>query len=309
MSNFTPFAAAVHARLTELAKQELHTTVTGDELWDTYLKSFPLGTDPIFKVATTHTCTCCKQFIRGMGTVVAIQDGKLTSIWDIKGLETPYKEVASAMHKLVISHPVTDLYRPTEPAYGAESTKKLMEDGTVHRFNHFYGKVAKRHLSPTPDKARGDYRTTVQVFQRGLEELKTSAIAQVLELIESNAIYRGAEHKQVVLSFRTMKETYLTLSESERNIFLWQFASYPAARFRNTVIGTLVQDLSEGVALDRAVASFEAKVAPTNYKRTTALITPSMIKAAMQTLKSLDLEAVVVRGGVEGQACSVGVGR
>ena len=295
MSNFTPFAAAVHARLTELAKQELHTTVTGDELWDTYLKSFPLGTDPIFKVATTHTCTCCRQFIKGMGTVVAIQDGKLTSIWDIKGLETPYKEVASAMHRLVISHPITDLYRPTEPAYGAETSKKLMEDGTVHRFNHFYGKVNNRHLSATPDKAKGDYRTTVQVFQRGLEELKTSALNQVLALIEDNLLYRGAEHRQAVHVFRTMKEAYLSMPQEDRNAFLWQTATQPVSRFRNTVIGTLVQDLSEGVELDRAVASFEQKVAPTNYKRTTALITPSMIKAAMQTLKSLDLEHAVER--------------
>ena len=157
MSNFAPFAQAVHARLTDLSKQELFTTVTGDALWETYLASFPEGTDPIYKTHTEHTCNCCRQFIRGMGNVVAIIDGKLASVWDIKGLETPYKEVAAAMHQLVGSHPITDLYRPTEPAYGAESTKKLLEDGAVHRFNHFYGKVAKRHQSPTPDKARGDF--------------------------------------------------------------------------------------------------------------------------------------------------------
>ena len=295
MSNFAPFAQAVHARLTELSKQEMFTTVPGDALWETYLASFPPGTDPIYKTHTEHTCTCCRQFVKGMGTVVAIQDGKLTSIWDIKGLETPYKEVASAMHALVISHPITDLYRPTEPAYGAESTKKLMEDGSVHRFNHFYGKVKRRHLSPTPDKAKGDYRTTVQVLQRGLDELKTSALAQVLELIETNALYRGAEHKAAVTAFAAMRGKYLSTPQGERNTFLWENATSPAARFRNTVIGTLVQDLSEGVELERAVASFELKVAPTNYKRTTALITPSMIKAAMATLKSLDLEHAVER--------------
>lgn len=295
MSNFAPFAQAVHARLTDLSKQELFTTVTGDALWETYLASFPEGTDPIYKTHTEHTCNCCRQFIRGMGNVVAIIDGKLASVWDIKGLETPYKEVAAAMHQLVGSHPITDLYRPTEPAYGAESTKKLLEDGAVHRFNHFYGKVAKRHQSPTPDKARGDFRTTVQVFQRGLEELSSAAVNQVLALIEDNLLYRGAEHKQSVLAFSSMKEKYLTLSEAERNTFLWQFATSPAARFRNTVIGTLVQDLSEGVDIARAVASFESKVAPTNYKRTTALITQPMIKAAMATIKSLDLEHAVER--------------
>ena len=295
MSDFKPFAAAVHARLTELSKQELFNTVTGDVLWETYLASFPPGTDPIYKTHTEHTCTCCKQFIRGMGTVVAVNDGKLTSIWDIKGLETPYKEVAAAMHRLVVSHPITDLYRPTEPAYGAESTKKLMEDGSVHRFNHFYGKVDKRHLSPTSDKAKGDYKTTVQLLQRGLDELKTSALSQVLELIETNTLYRGAEHKLAVTAFAAMQGKYLSTPQSERNTFLWDNAGSPASRFRNTVIGTLVQDLSEGVELEHAVASFESKVAPTNYKRTTALITPSMVKAAMATLKELELEHAVER--------------
>jgi hypothetical protein len=295
MSNFKPFAQAVHARLTDLSKQELFTTVSGDILWETYLAAFPPGTDPIFKVATTHTCTCCKQFIRGMGTVVAIVDGKLTSIWDVSGLETPYKEVAAAMHALVTTSPITDLFRPTELAYGAESTRKLMEDGSVHRFNHFYGKVAKRHISPTPDKAKGDYRTTAQVFERGLVELKTEALAQVIELIESNALYRGTEHKTSVTAFAALRSKYLSTPQSKRNTFLWENATSPAARFRNTVIGTLVQDLSEGVELDRAVASFESKVAPTNYKRTTALITPSMVRAAMQALKDLDLELAVER--------------
>lgn len=32
MSNFAPFAQAVHARLTDLSKQELFTTVPGDGL-------------------------------------------------------------------------------------------------------------------------------------------------------------------------------------------------------------------------------------------------------------------------------------
>ena len=52
------------------------------------------------------------------------------------------------------------------------------------------------------------------------------------------------------------------------------------ARFRNTVIGTLVQDLSAGVDLEVAVKSYETKVAPQNYKRPTALITKAMVESA-----------------------------
>ena len=57
-----------------------------------------------------------------------------------------------------------------------------------------------------------------------------------------------------------------------------------AGRIRNTAIGTLLTDLSDGTPLEIAVKAFEAKVAPTNYKRTTALITPGMVKEAMKTI-------------------------
>ena len=41
-------------------------------------------------------------------------------------------------------------------------------DGETHRFFHFWGDVTSKHFSFTPDRARGDINTTVQVFERGL---------------------------------------------------------------------------------------------------------------------------------------------
>lgn len=47
--------------------------------------------------------------------------------------------------------------------------------------------------------------------------------------------------------------------------------------------------------LEAAVRSFETKVAPTNYKRTTALITPRMVQDAMKTIGELGLEPALQR--------------
>ena len=79
MSEFKPFASLVHSKFVELSKQELYVTVDGDLLWEKYLQSFPEGTNPIFKTRTEHDCSCCKNFIRNIGTVVAVIDGKLQS--------------------------------------------------------------------------------------------------------------------------------------------------------------------------------------------------------------------------------------
>ena len=71
MYNFSTFKQAVTAQFALMEKGMLLTTkVSKDELWDTYLGSFPEGSNPIFRERTEHDCSCCKQFIRTMGDVV-----------------------------------------------------------------------------------------------------------------------------------------------------------------------------------------------------------------------------------------------
>lgn len=139
MSNFKPFGKAVNARYMVLAKHELFTS-DGDHLniWDAYLKAFPLGTDPIYKVATEHTCSCCRHFIRTLGSVVAIIDGKVETVWGgLTGLEYPYDVVAKAMDEFVKAQPIASLFRSKENRYGAERTLQDLGEGKVQAWNHF----------------------------------------------------------------------------------------------------------------------------------------------------------------------------
>ena len=80
---FRQFKEAVDLQFQWMSQYPLYTTsVEKDELWATYLSSFPEGTNPIFRKRTEHDCSCCRQFIRAVGNVVAIVEGKLVSIWD-----------------------------------------------------------------------------------------------------------------------------------------------------------------------------------------------------------------------------------
>ncbi len=296
MSNFQTFSALVHARYNELAKHELF--VVGDDnraFEQHYLALFPTGTNPIYKVNTKHDCGCCKNFIRNLGNVVAIIDGKIETVWDVKGAPHPYDVVAKGMNDFVKGAHITDVFRTKESAYGAEQTKQLLEDNSAKRWNHFHGKVAARHFTQMAGTAQGDYRAAAQVFMRGLAELKAEAFDTVLSLIDGKSLYRGEEHLHSIKAFQKLQQQYKKLSVKDSEIFIWANAMQPGARFRNTVIGTLLVDLSEGVDLEQAVRSFESKVAPTNYKRPTALITPRMVQDAMAKIKELDLEAALER--------------
>ncbi len=304
MTSFSAFARVVAGSFQSLVKDNavFVADVDGDDLWTKYLAAFPEGTNPIFKTRTEHDCSCCKQFIRRAGGVLTFSNGKVHTIWDVAAAGRTlgsYAVVATALQQAVSSAGIRDIFRvgKNEGQFGAQQTHSLdKETQKAETWNHFYtGEIPRGFRSALPDTDRGNYRTTVQVFERGLVELTPDAVSTVLSLIQSNSLYRGEEHKRAVVEFQKMQRDFLSKEGVARSLFAWANAGSPAARFRNTVIGTLVQDLSEGQDIERAVRSFETKVAPQNYKRTTALITPGMVKKAMETIEVLGLEHALER--------------
>jgi len=300
---YIAFAKSVAGSFQDLTKDAdvFVADIDGDELYAKYLAAFPEGTNPIFKKNTEYDCSSCRHFIRRAGAVITIENGKVKTVWDTAAhhaLEF-YKEVASSMQAAVSTAGVRDVFRVgnNENNFGMNQSRQLdPETQHVTTWHHFYtGPIPARLRSPTPDAVRGEYRTTVQVFERGLTELSAEAVSTVLSLVEANSLYRGEEHKPALLQFQKMQRQFLACAPKERSTFVWTNAGSPASRFRNTVIGTLVQDLSEGKDLEFAVKGFETKVAPQNYKRTTALITPGMVKKAMETIESLGLESALER--------------
>ncbi|MBD9511557.1 hypothetical protein IB265_32905 [Ensifer sp. ENS10] len=295
---FPQFAKAVKEKFDILSDKELYVVdVERDEMFDLYLASFPEGTNPIFRVRTEHDGSYDRAFIRNVGHVVSLEGGRIQTIWSFpaNALPYPYDVVAKALDERVKSRAVKSLFRTVERSIGHAPNHEII-DGVTHRFTHFQASIADRHRSSTPDADRGKATTNLGVFRRGLETLSIGNIEQVLELIEGNALYRGAEHKRAVEAFKKLSMEYPRRApEADKAVFLWLNYNNPAALFRNTVIGTLVDDLSAGVELEAAVRSFEKKVAPENYKRTTSLITPKMIEQAVDKLKELGLESAVER--------------
>lgn len=301
VDNFPAFALLVNTSFQNILKEAAFVTaVEADVLYAEYLAAFPEGTNPIFKKRTEHDCSCCRQFIRRAGNVISVRDGALITVWDAAA-ETapyPYNVVATQMRAKVLSATISDLYRvgKKETSFGSRQTRSLDSAGAVATWNHLHsGEIPRTLREESPDQVRGEYRTTTQVFERGLTELTTEAVETTLSLVDANALYRGEEHRHAIVEFQKAQRAFLSKDANGQRLFVWTNASGPAARFRNTAIGTLVQDLSAGMDTEAAVRSFETKVAPQNYKRTSALITSGMVKKAMETIAELGLEPALER--------------
>lgn len=291
---------------------ELGREASGEEtgkqkLWELYLASFPPGTDPVLRVNTDHNCSCCRSFVKSVGDMVAIIGGKMVSIWDVKVPEEPaYQIVVNALSAFVKSKSIVDLYRNIEPKIGVDKNfEKILDAAGKYagqtEWNHFYVNVQK-DLVVAKDQLPtflGTKRQAKELFKRALDELKRDDVDSVLELIAQNSIYRGAEFKPVLERFRLEQGIYSSIPDAmAKEQFAWvqsQALSGAVTGIRNTAIGSLLVDLAEGKDLDNAVKAYEFKVAPANYKRPTALVTPAMITKAKATIAELGLSSALQR--------------
>lgn len=292
---FHDFKIAVSERLDQMTSSTEHlfvTSVSKDALWDTYLASFPEGADPIFRERTEHDCQCCKHFIRACGNAVAIVDSKIISVFDVE-IDGFYQVVADALSALVKSQPIVDVFLHHERNLGTDFNFDGKDPNKVIKWHHFHYKLPEKFVnSRDRDSVLGRHRDNRQVLARSLQEITLDAAQTVLDLIDQNSLYRGQEHRAMVQMFIDLKKEYDGTDASARDAFLWATAAHigQSSKIKNTVIGTLLSDLSSDTPLDVAVTAFEKKVAPENYKRPTALITQSMIKKAQETVADLGIE-------------------
>ena len=302
---FSALKAAVAKQFEAMKGHQLYRVmVNKDQLWDTYLDSFPEGTNPIYKTRREYDCQCCRHFIRAVGDVVTIIDGKLVSIWDVTFDATAgsvFQPVVDALATLVKTSPIDNVFFTTEGSAGVNKNFQQILAGAPLVWNHFFVTIPSKYVlrGDAIGPRLSDARSTKDVFLRSLKEITLDSVDTVLDLIAQNSLYRGEEHKFVLETFRIFKLSFSKIkTDAMQDLFAWQLTptvSPSVSKIRNTSIGTLLTDLSEGRDLDSAVSSYEQKVAPTNYKRPTALVTKAMISKAQATIEELGFTSALER--------------
>lgn len=268
--------------------------VDKDEMWNTYLDSFPIGTNEIFRKRREYDCSCCRQFVKQIGSVVVIKNNELETIWDLGIHDDKFEPVAKAMSDFVRRHCVTDVYVSKFKKVGTEYNYEQYEDGTMKKWEHFHIILDDKFVDKTARSIgdiKGGFRDTKNVFKRSLDEISMDALDTVLELINSNTLYKGEEWKTVLMEFKRYKKEYEKLnSDDVRDLYTWENsvkAGIAIGRIRNHSIGTLLVNVSNEMDLDTAVKKYEQIVAPTNYKRPKAIFTKKMLEDAKKTISEL----------------------
>lgn len=294
---FKEFRNELQKHFAEMTKDATHlfeVEVDKDEMWNTYLDSYPTGTNEIFRKRREYDCSCCRQFIKGIGNAVVIKNNTITTIWDLELGDEKFQTVANAMAAFIKSKSVTNIYISKFEKIGTEYNFEQYEDGTMKRWEHFQITLPSKFVdksSRSIGDIQGGFRDTRNVFKRSLDEITEDSIMTVLELISQNSLYKGEEWKGVLTEFNKYKKEYDKLSsDSERELYAWEQsvkAGMAIGRIRNHSMGTLLVNISEGMDLDTAVKKYEQIVAPANYKRPKAIFTKKMLEDAKKTITEL----------------------
>lgn len=270
-----------------------------DYIWELYLKSFPAGTDPIFRERTEHDCACCRSFIKHAGGMVQVVEGRLESLWRSPDLTGPYAIVTTALADYVESCEIENIYLHGDRQVGLNQNKELLPDDKIATWTHFHAVLPDRLHGKRADipSLKSNFKSTYDVCLRALEDITLNSLEVVLDLIKQGSLYRGSEKERLVETFLNMKKRFMVDSVNKSQ-FAWLAVAGPnnwACKIRSDVIGTLLTDLSEGMDLEVAVKRYEDKVSGTNYKRPVALITPKMKLAAQAKLEELGLMTALNR--------------
>lgn len=301
MANFKEFRTLLQKHFDEMVKDGAPLFITNadeDKLYDLYLDSFPAGTNPIFRKRREYDCSCCRRFVKNIGKLVSFMDGQMVTVWDFDTKSDVYQPVVDALAAYVKTCAVVNPYYVSrnmisDGKFGTEMNYEYDADHkAVRTWDHFAVEIPQRFIVNSYDVSTkmAEWRDSANVFKRSLEELTMDAVDTVLELIAQNSLYRGKEFEGLVRGFKSDKQVYDRLPDEKKSAYVWMApggASMNRLRIRNTAIGTLLVNLSEGMDVDDAVTAFEKVVAPANYKRPKAIFTKKMLEDAQKTVTEL----------------------
>lgn len=301
MANFKEFRTLLQKHFDEMVKDGAPLFITNadeDRLYDLYLDSFPAGTNPIFRKCREYDCSCCRRFVKNIGKLVSFMDGQMVTVWDFDTKSDVYQPVVDALAAYVKTCAVVNPYyisrnMISDGKFGTEMNYEYDADHkAVRTWDHFAVEIPQRFIVNSYDVSTkmAEWRDSANVFKRSLEELTMDAVDTVLELIAQNSLYRGKEFEDLVRGFKSDKQVYDRLPDEKKSAYVWMApggASMNRLRIRNTAIGTLLVNLSEGMDVDAAVTAFEKVVAPANYKRPKAIFTKKMLEDAQKTVTEL----------------------
>lgn len=293
--------------------------INGDEVWNTYLDAFdkdPFDKDPVFRdpEKTIHNCNHCNNFMRRYGNIVALTDeGNIITLFGFKGVGE-FESVSALLNTIILNSGISNVFFETfeelkNLPYEAfkrsqtiyrlgvhENVKRytkadaeaygggVVKENQVIKFEHmsiFLDKMFVKKGQGSIESILADYRDNKEVFKRAMNEISIDTLNLVKDLINQGSLLDGNTHIEKIDAILPLAQVYKDVPSTHQDNWCWLHSyEFLYAKFKNTLIGVLCSELSEGMEINKACQNWNKRVDPINYMKASAPITQKQIKEA-----------------------------
>ena len=282
---FRHFSMAINSRFNSIVSQRPAIFKVADfGIWDEYLRLIPSH------ARQYHNCNCCKNFIERFGLLVCIEDGALKSlIWDENTAPDFYLHIVARLRKKVEAQMIERQFFTDEAKWGVANS---------NGWNHFNviapRQILHNDILKTPFQAEAEQLEEYRILKDAVAEYTLRSASKAVDLLHSAGLYRAERIMPQAKWFMDVLGDKRVSSKSHKtkSTVLWDYvAAAPKGwcHIKNSVVGTILDDIVRGASIDAIRRSVRDKMDPLQYQRPTAAPTEGNVRRADEIIEKLGL--------------------
>ncbi len=282
---YEKFLEALKDHFNILSKKEnakLFTT-NATNLYDIFLDNLPE------EARQNYTCRACKNFVERFGGLVFIKEnGDVESaIWGkVPLFFTPSVNVI--IDKILNSR-VTGVFISDNEILGKPITG-VWQHISVQLPSHMVSTSRLRNQSQLMAEKAEDYNILISAINK----YPVEAVNQAITLLKTDSLYRSEKCLGVAEWFKDIHNKISCINDSrKKNNVLWLAVAMAPTGFchiNSSMIGTLLDDIVDGLPFESVSKRFAEKMSPLQYQRPQARPTVGNIMQAEKIIEKLGIE-------------------
>lgn len=242
------------------------------------------------------SCNTCKSFINNFGGLVFIDahGTQISAMWNANDAPPQYKKAIEALESAVNNAKVTGVFYSKDDVWGTPKTGDWshysVKPGSAFRY---------RNQLLLPNQLSAEKLEDFGILSRYIHSVSADVVHRALVLLKTNSLYRSEKCLGVA---EWLKEVYQEREAEKSNKIkdnlLWRRVALAPPGFchpKSTMIGTLLEDLENGLSFDDISKRFADKMSVESYQRPTAAPSDGGIDAAEKVIEKLGVKASLLR--------------
>ena len=265
-------------------------TTDCEGLFDAFLNHLP------DEARQHYTCRACERFVNNYGGLVTISDnGDLKSaLWDENEVPGFFTSSVSAVRQIVLKSKVNGVFLSENKVLGQPITGEWKHMSVTLPVEMVYSSRLNTANQATSEKLE-DFRILIA----GLLVYPIEVVEQAVTLLKTESLYRSEKSLGVAewLKGLHVKRSDTKNSRNRNNIVWLAVATAPSGycHVKSTMIGTLLDDIAEGLSFDLVSRRFAEKMNPLQYQRPQASPTAGNLAQAEKIVEKLGIKKSLVR--------------